>query len=468
MEHVFVSHATADREVAEEITAHLEREGVSCWMAPRDIPGGDSWLAAISEAISKSRLMLVVFSSAADSSPWVEREVARAVELHVGILPVKIEDVVPSKSLAYVFSTIQLMAVCTPPVTAHLPDLVARVRRLLDGKPVRLERNGAAPAGRAGGSDQTAGHRKSSQPVTIDELVVNQDQPPPVAYHGSYDLHVTRERPASIILLLDQSGSMNRRIGGMAVQKKVAVADGVNRLLYNCVLTASREDGVRPYYYFGLIAYGVPGGVASVFGQDFGRDLLSISEIADNAKRPGEPTASRHNGTRGTVEEELPMPIWFEPSGGGQTLMNAAFQRALTMVTASIHRFPHSFPPIVINVTDGGWTDENPSATVREIEEQATEVGNALVFNCHVSEVAGQSLLCPGPSEIETLDPKLRRIYDLSSLLPATMREFARGLGFTFEEGARGYVHNADFYHLVAFLDIGTKGLLDSAKGAGV
>jgi hypothetical protein len=40
---VFVSHHSSRQEVAEHLVGYLERHGVDCWLAPRNIRGGDSW-----------------------------------------------------------------------------------------------------------------------------------------------------------------------------------------------------------------------------------------------------------------------------------------------------------------------------------------------------------------------------------------------------------------------------------------
>ena len=44
---VFISHSATDRDAAEAICAALEAAGLACWIAPRDIPAGTPWAAAI-------------------------------------------------------------------------------------------------------------------------------------------------------------------------------------------------------------------------------------------------------------------------------------------------------------------------------------------------------------------------------------------------------------------------------------
>lgn len=76
---VFLSHATEDRETAAHVCALLEAEGISCWMAPRDVAPGTDYAAAIVQGIRDSELVVVVFSAHANTSPYVLRELDRAV-----------------------------------------------------------------------------------------------------------------------------------------------------------------------------------------------------------------------------------------------------------------------------------------------------------------------------------------------------------------------------------------------------
>jgi TIR domain len=102
---VFVSYSQPDRECALELVAHLEAGGVACWIAPRDIAPGADWAAAIIEAISSARMMVLVFSASSNASPQVRREVERAVHKQVRILPFRIENVLPAQSLEYFLSS---------------------------------------------------------------------------------------------------------------------------------------------------------------------------------------------------------------------------------------------------------------------------------------------------------------------------------------------------------------------------
>jgi hypothetical protein len=128
---VFVSYSQADRACALDIVAQLESRGIKVWVAPRDIPPSADWAAEIIEAITTARLMLLVFSASCNDSPQVRREVERAVHRHLPILPVRIEDVLPTKSLEYFLSAQHWFDAFPAPLEAHHERLCQQVSELL-------------------------------------------------------------------------------------------------------------------------------------------------------------------------------------------------------------------------------------------------------------------------------------------------------------------------------------------------
>lgn len=102
---VFLSHSHLDKVFADAICHSLEAHGIRCWVAPRDIRPSEDWAEAIIDALDTARVLVLVFSSNSNGSPQVRREVERAVNKGLHILPLRIEDVPLSKSLEYFIST---------------------------------------------------------------------------------------------------------------------------------------------------------------------------------------------------------------------------------------------------------------------------------------------------------------------------------------------------------------------------
>lgn len=128
---VFVSYSQPDYDCAMELVARIEGEGINCWIAPRDIAPSADWAAEIIDAISNAHVMILVFSASSNDSPQVRREVERAVHKQVSILPFRVENVLPSKSLEYFLSSQHWMDAFPPPREAHYARLCTYLRNQL-------------------------------------------------------------------------------------------------------------------------------------------------------------------------------------------------------------------------------------------------------------------------------------------------------------------------------------------------
>ena len=145
---VFVSHSVKDNAVADAVVARLEAESVSCWIAPRDVVPGADWGESIIDAIESSRIMILIFSRNAGASPQIKREVERAVNKGVYIIPFRVDDIPPTKSLEYFISTSQWMDAFSPPLERHLDNLAKTVQAALKRPPL--------PGANAGSTGETA------------------------------------------------------------------------------------------------------------------------------------------------------------------------------------------------------------------------------------------------------------------------------------------------------------------------
>ena len=130
---VFVSHSAKDKPTADAVCAMLESQGIRCWVAPRDIIPGKDWGESIVEAIKGARVMVLVFSTHANNSQQIKREVERAVSKGIPIIPLRIEDVVPTASLEYFLSTPHWLDAFAPPLEKHLRFLAQIIRQIIGG-----------------------------------------------------------------------------------------------------------------------------------------------------------------------------------------------------------------------------------------------------------------------------------------------------------------------------------------------
>jgi len=132
---VFISHSSKDKPAADAVCALLESDGLRCWIAPRDVQAGVSYAGAIIDAINECRAMVLIFSDAANASPQIEREIERAANRRIPLLPFRIENVTPQHGLEYFLSTPHWLDAFTPPLETHIRELARQLHALLDPKP---------------------------------------------------------------------------------------------------------------------------------------------------------------------------------------------------------------------------------------------------------------------------------------------------------------------------------------------
>jgi hypothetical protein len=133
---VFISYAQNDKPTADAVCHGLESAGIRCWIAPRDVPAGSNWKTQLVEAIRHARVMVLVFSSEADRSPQVMREVDIAFESGAPIVPFRIEDVKMSDEMYYCIAARHWLDALNPPLEEHTARLTAAVRAIVDARPV--------------------------------------------------------------------------------------------------------------------------------------------------------------------------------------------------------------------------------------------------------------------------------------------------------------------------------------------
>ena len=106
MAQFFISHSSKDAQYANSICDYLENNGYSCWIAPRNIRLGFNWDEELIDAIDSSTATILVLSSNSNNSFPVKCEVERTLSRNKSILPVRIENILPSRMLEFYLSVV--------------------------------------------------------------------------------------------------------------------------------------------------------------------------------------------------------------------------------------------------------------------------------------------------------------------------------------------------------------------------
>jgi uncharacterized protein YegL len=271
-----------------------------------------------------------------------------------------------------------------------------------------------------------------------------------------YSAEISRSNPACFLFLVDQSGSMSDPWGKESSKKiSEGVADAINRLLQNLIIKCAKSEGVRDYFDIGVIGYGTS--VGSAFsGPLAGRDLVKISEVANFPARIEERRKKVDDGAGGIIEQTVKFPIWFEPTANGGTPMCQALTYAHSILQNWLCEHLLSFPPVIINITDGEANDGDPSKPAQDLRSLNNMDGNVLLFNIHASSNKATPVTF-ADDETKLPDDFAKQLFNMSSELPEYMRGIAQQEGFSVSKTTRGFAFNANPVELISFLDIGTR-----------
>src|SRR4029077_3722119 len=128
---VFISYSHKDQLAADATCAALEAEGVRCWIAPRNLRAGSSWARSIIEGIDHCGVMVLVFSSNANASEQVAREVERALHKGLIVIPLRIEPIEPGGDLEYFLARVHWLDSINPPEAEQLKRLAGDIKEIL-------------------------------------------------------------------------------------------------------------------------------------------------------------------------------------------------------------------------------------------------------------------------------------------------------------------------------------------------
>ncbi|MBO5438203.1 MAG: VWA domain-containing protein [Thermoguttaceae bacterium] len=278
----------------------------------------------------------------------------------------------------------------------------------------------------------------------------------------AYSQEISRHNKACFLFLLDQSYSMEEPLGASQNRKCDELASALNGWLQNMAIRASGDSGIKDWMDIGVFGYrtdqaGNPIIESALRGPLAGRSIVSITDIGMNPIRidqrmqviPDEETGE-------VIQIPCEVPVWVDPVAEGGTPMCHMFYHAHELLSVWIQEHPYSFPPIVVHITDGESQDGDPVPYARALTSLATNDGNVLLFNCHLSMAANDSFMFPAaPTGFP--DQLAYNLFEMSSILPETFYQHAVMEGFPLQPGARGMAFNADMVCLIQFLNMGTQ-----------
>lgn len=240
-----------------------------------------------------------------------------------------------------------------------------------------------------------------------------------------YTAPITRKQKAAIILLIDQSGSMQEIINFQRsrMSKAEAASYFANLLIEELINRSRRNDGV--YDYFDIMVLGYHGEVVESLISDK-IEFQPISRLYFKVVASKTHYIERKiPNTDNYVSAAISYKCWVTPKAEDSTPMFTALMQCEKAAKRWSSRPEHrnSFPLLVINITDGEASDSDNMMLLNiseRIKSISTADGNTLFFNIHLatSEDSEQIVKFPSLSEKLPENRLTQLLYDMSSTLP--------------------------------------------------
>lgn len=270
----------------------------------------------------------------------------------------------------------------------------------------------------------------------------------------AYEKQIGSDNPGCIIILVDQSYSMTDPYGNGTEEKQHIATRAVNRVIDELVTRCTDGEEIKDRCHVSVIGYGTE--VHRVVDD-------MISGIGESPNRFETVKQTQVDGAGGVVEIPVQMPIWLEAKAENGTPMDTAFEHAYDIAQTWCTDHPDSFPPIVINITDGAphKPDATQDAAKRVMEIETTD-GNVLVFNIHIPDPksSGREVTFPHSTEELGGDHYANFLFGISSSLPESLIQSATEANLNPQPDARCLGYNTGEVDMIRLLNFGSLGMI--------
>src|SRR5437868_12222080 len=144
--HVFISHASENRDEANDLVDLIEAKGMKAWIAPRDVRPGYDYSEELQSALENCTAFVVLVTEQANTSPYVRAETEMAFSNQKPMLPVRLGEVAAGPGLAFFLKIRHWTDAWGPNREAALARLVLELQTLTGTAPSWAPRVGPAAA----------------------------------------------------------------------------------------------------------------------------------------------------------------------------------------------------------------------------------------------------------------------------------------------------------------------------------
>ena len=281
-----------------------------------------------------------------------------------------------------------------------------------------------------------------------------------------YKRSITRISRSAVIIAIDGSISMQEwtMFHNTRMRKMEAAALIANFAIDELVIRSTRSGIMRDYYDIAVLQY-YDEYIEPIIGSENG-GMVHISSLYDSVPQPVcyNLCQEAENGTLTT----MPMTLneWVKPKAYGIAPMYEALVHIKDLVTKWCEDNANraSFPPLVINITDGCCSDAEADDILdiaNSIKSIGTKDGSTLILNVYLANEADDTtnILFPALCDNFSHDHDCQMLYEMSSTLPDELEDnMDEILGCSGGGAYKCFARNASICEILSLTDIGTEG----------
>ena len=271
---------------------------------------------------------------------------------------------------------------------------------------------------------------------------------------------------SAIIIAIDGSISMQEwtMFYNTRMRKMEAAALIANFAIDELVMRTTRAGNIRDYYDIAVFRYSEDGIEPIIASEEDG--LVHINTLHERVPQPVcyNIVQDEEDGAQSTIP--IALHEWVTPQAYGMAPMYEALVHIKDLITKwcndSFNR--RSFPPIVINITDGCCSDAESAELIdiaNEIQKTGTKDGATLLVNIHLANEIDSTeyILFPPVCDLFSDDPDSQMLYEMSSILPTEMEHIIKDMVGCNDMGPyKCFARNAAICEILTATDIGTEG----------
>lgn len=270
---------------------------------------------------------------------------------------------------------------------------------------------------------------------------------------------------SAVVIAIDGSVSMQEwtMLYNTRMRKMEAAALIANFAIDELVMRSTRAGDIRDYYDIAVFRYSDDGIEPIIASED--NSMVHINSLHEAIPQPVcyNIVHEEEDGTQSIIP--ITLHEWVTPKAYGI----APMYEALVHIKGLISKWCNdtfnrrSFPPIVINITDGCCSDAEEMELMdiaREIESIGTKDGSTLLINTYLANEMDEceNILFPTVCDNFSPDHDCQMLYNMSSQLPEELEYIIKDIvGCNSQRPYKCFARNASLCEILALTDIGTE-----------